>query len=606
MPPGGVGRAGHEPLPRGLRGLPRAAAVLHNCKCRVWKEKDWLRWPGESLVNGQQQRCCLPASFRSRAEIYIAFCLHAMFMQVTRECTHSSPGTRRDLAMDDARDDQIRATSPVFATELLTRNLGIPLDILEPVSAVSRDSRPGPIPEAVAVKLPDPDAKGYPLFVPRAFELEDSCSRRGSVPVIHFLQSPPHGMQLHTEALQRACQSSLTCTSLQPSDVARGSLLSLHPRILPLFRKPSRSSTLWRVETLSWLSSKLPAQLSEIARSSHLRACQSSLTTCTSLRPDVARGSLLSHPPAHGMLLHTEALQRSCLDLVSLDPRILPLFRKPSRSSTLWPVQTLSWLSSKRNMALQLPAQLSEIARSSHLRACQSSLTTCTSLRPDVARGSLLFHPPAHGMLLHTEALQRSCLDLVSLDPRILPLFRKPSRSSTLWPVQTSPWLSSKRNMALQLPARLSEIARSSQQRACQSSLTYTEVARGSLLSHPPPPVMLLLTGSLQLQRVCVDSVRFDLDILPKFRKLSRSSTLWPVQTSPWLSSKRNMALQLPARLSEIARSSQQRACQSSLTYTEVARGSLRSQLLPQVMLLLTDALQLQRVCVDYSILGEV
>ena len=27
MPPGGAGRGGHEPLPRGLRGLPRAAAV---------------------------------------------------------------------------------------------------------------------------------------------------------------------------------------------------------------------------------------------------------------------------------------------------------------------------------------------------------------------------------------------------------------------------------------------------------------------------------------------------------------------------------------------------------------------------------------------------
>ena len=281
---------------------------------------------------------------------------------------------------------------------------------------------------------------------------------------------------------------------------------------------------------------------------------------------------------------------------VRFDLDILPKFQKLSRSSTAWPVQTSPWLSSKRNMALQLPARLSEIARSSQQRACQSSLTYT-----EVARGSLLSHPPPPVMLLLTGSLQlqRVCVDSVRFDLDILPKFRKLSRSSTAWSVQTSPWLLSECNMRSRPAAR--RIVLSSEMPAGRSSLTCTSlqhshVARGSLLSHASPHGMLLCKQTLLCAAVYLASL--DPYILSKLR------TLWLVQTSPWPLSECNMRSPLAAWSSEIVPSSDMLACRSSLTCTSlqhshVARGSLPSQLLPQVMLLLTDALQLQRVCVD-------
>ena len=121
--------------------------------------------------------------------------------------------------------------------ELLTRKLAIRLDYKEYVSALFR-SQPGPIPESktAAVRLADLEAKIHTLLdpLPYTFELEDSRSRSGTVPIIHFQQSyhgppPPRTKTLPSLSSHLlACPSTLPCASSQPSHIARGSLLS-HP-----------------------------------------------------------------------------------------------------------------------------------------------------------------------------------------------------------------------------------------------------------------------------------------------------------------------------------------------------------------------------------------
>ena len=186
-------------------------------------------------------------------------------------------------------------------------------------------------------------------------------------------------------------------------------------------------------------------------------ACPISLP-CTSRQPSPgARGSLLSHRPPRVRLLRTQGLLRACMDLALLDPRTLVKLRKPSWSTTLWPVQTWPRLLSTQNMLLQLAERPSEMVPSSDMLASPSSLP-CTSRQPSPgARGSLLSHPPPRGMRLHTEAL------LALLDLRTLAKLRKPSWSTTPWQVQT--------NMLFWLAARPSELGPSSEMRGCAGGI---------------------------------------------------------------------------------------------------------------------------------------
>ena len=439
------------------------------------------------------------------------------------------------------------------------------------------------------------------------------------------------------------CSISLSLTSLQPSQVGQGWVLSnrladpmmlrmeapmrasvdldhpLHHVTLPRLSVSPAKTPLWWF-SMSSMPLRLATCLRKILPSSRLHS--SSSRSFTSLQSSQGgKGSVLSNRLADPMLLHMEALQRASMDLAILDPLhhvALPKMQKPSCSFPGWPSHTRPWLLSKRNIPLRLAARPSKIAPPSCLHTCSISLSL-TSLQPSqVGQGSLLSNRLADPMLLHMKALQRASMDLAILDPLhhvALPKMQKLSCSFPGWPSHTRAWLLSKRNIPLRLAARPSKIAPPSCLDTCSISLSFTslqpsQAGEASLLSSRPPHVMLLYKEALQ--HTCVDLVILD-PLLhgtpPKMQKPSCSFPGWPSHTRPWLLSKRNIPLRLAARPSKIAPPSCLHTCSISLSLTslqpsQVGQGSLLSNRLADPMLLHMKALQ--RASMDLATLDPL
>ena len=514
--------------------------------------------------------------------------------------------------MDDAGDAiYIDATSFIRAAELLTRKLAIQLGSTKhilPAYLPALQYQPGHVPTHVteaAVRLPDVDG---------------AAVGSSSISILRFPHSscgpPPDTEKMFPSSRLHMCSSSLSFTSLQPSQVEHGSLLSnrlpdsmlLHMEALQRAsvdlaildaRHPSKAaekpfSVGCEDTTLAVLqvpyaleAGHMSGQDPSIFSAPHM--CSSSLSF-TSLQPSQARkGSALSNRLADPMLLHMEALQRASV-LAILDPLhhvTLPKMQKPSCSFPGWPSHTRPWLLSKRNMPLWLDARPSKIAPPSCLDTHSISLSF-TSLQPSqVEQGSLLSNRLADPMMLHKEAPLRAPMDLAILDPwhhATLLKLQRPSCSFSGWPAHTLPWLLSKRNMPLWLDARPSKISPPSCLDTHSISLSFTSLqpsqVRASVLAILDP-----------LHHVT----------LPKMQKPSCSFPGWPSHTRPWLLSKRNMPLRLAARASKIAPPScldTHSICHSftSLQPSQEGEASLLSNQLADPILLHKKALQFASV----------
>ena len=255
-----------------------------------------------------------------------------------------------------------------------------------------------------------------------------------------------------------ACTSSISFTSLKPSQVVQGFLV-LHrsPRFLLRLRHPSVLLQLLRHKALPklqklWCSCGVGPALTSPWLSFKLKM---------PLR--IARLPGKTVPSSH---LDT------CLD--PLRQKTLPKVQKPSWLG-MWPAQTLRWLLSRLKMPLRLARGPSKVLPSSPLHTCTRGLS-CTPRPSHVVPGSLLLCWPSRFMLPKEESMQRA---LALLDPLCSKTLRHLQRPS--W--QTAPWVLSTRSMPLQLAPGPRKMLASSDVHAC---------TRGSLLSHRPARLKLL------------------------------------------------------------------------------------------------------------------
>ena len=362
----------------------------------------------------------------------------------------------------------------------------------------------------------------------------------------------------------RACASSLSYTSVQPSHVVGGSLLSRQPpRVMLLHTQamqdaymifvdlailePLHHVTLQKLQKLFecptkirfWLFSKPSMPLLLAAPPSktlapQLHACPSRLPwTCP--QPSHGGSPLSSGPPC-AILLRTEALQGASMDSAVLTP--LPQEALP-KSQKLPSRRTAPWLLRK-----PMPSRVAKCPSPSfsQLRASAGSLLQSSR--------------PPHAILLHTEALHCASMDLVSLEPlhEIVPKLPKPSRFSP--PLLVF----SKRNMPLQLTAGPSKMVPSSRLDTDASILSFTSlqpslIAEGSPLSSRLPQVMPLHPHALQPASMDLANLENLRPPPPRHAKVAEAA----------LPHVLNMPLRIAARLSGLMPSSEMLACASGI-----------------------------------------